>query len=61
MHRTTTSEFWFTLLFNVVSIPFTLLLIVMIVKQSVSVRDYSTTLDSSRSAETPGFAGDTLF
>ena len=61
LSRTTPSEFWFNLLFNVVSIPFALLLIVMVAKQSVSIRDYSAQTEAARTSQTPGFAGDVLF
>lgn len=57
----TASEFWFNFLFNIVSIPFAILLIALIAKQSVSIRDYSAEIDSARNSQTPGFAGDTLF
>ncbi|MEM6596940.1 MAG: hypothetical protein AAF810_03700 [Cyanobacteria bacterium P01_D01_bin.36] len=60
-HSRTASEFWFSFLFNFVSIPFALLLIAMVVKQSVSVHDYSTEVEAARTQQTPGFAGDVLF
>ena len=59
--RTTPGEFWFNLLFNVVSIPFGLLLIAMVAKQSVSIRDYSAQTEAARTNQTPGFVGDVLF
>ncbi|MEL7331689.1 MAG: hypothetical protein AAFN12_05545 [Cyanobacteria bacterium J06560_2] len=61
MSHTTASEFWFSLLFNVVSIPFALLLIVMVAKQSVSVRDYSAEVESARNSQTSGLVGETFF
>jgi len=60
-HSRTTSEFWFSFLFNIVSVPFALLLVAMVVKQSVSVRDYSIEVEAARTQQTPGFAGDALF
>lgn len=60
-HSRTASEFWFSFVFNIVSVPFALLLIALVVKQSVSVRDYSIEVESARTRQTPGFAGDVLF
>ena len=60
-HSRSTSEFWFSIVFNVVSIPFAILLIALVVKQSVSVRDYSAEVEAARTRQTPGFAGDALF
>ena len=59
--RTTPSEFWFSLLFNIVSIPFALLLIAMVAKQSISIRDYSAETETARTTQSPGFVGDVLF
>ena len=55
------SEFWFSLLFNIVSVPFVLLLVALVVKQSVSVKDYSVEVEAARTTETPGFVGEVLF
>lgn len=57
----TPSQFWFSLLFNVVSIPFALLLIALVAKQSVSIRDYTAETEAARDSQQPGFVGDTLF
>lgn len=55
------SEFWFSLLFNIVSVPFALLLIALVVKQSISVRDYNAEAEASKTTDTPGFVGEVLF
>ncbi|PZO55548.1 MAG: hypothetical protein DCF15_10245 [Phormidesmis priestleyi] len=46
----TLSEVWVKLLFNVVAVPFSVLLVVLITHQVLSVRQYSERLELSNSA-----------
>ncbi|MEL7067706.1 MAG: hypothetical protein AAGN15_03520 [Cyanobacteria bacterium J06581_3] len=55
------SEFWFSLLFNIVSVPFVLLLVALVIKQSVSIKDYTAEVEANSTTETPGFVGEVLF
>ena len=59
MSHTTFSEFWCSLLFNLVSIPFVVLLIALIANQVISVRNYNEAQTNDSSTTT--LVGDTLF
>jgi len=61
----TDSEVWFGLLFKFVSVPFVILLIAVIAKQTISIHQYSVEAETAGSrdvpAKAPGFIGDVLF
>lgn len=59
MSHTTFDQFWCSLLFNLVSIPFAILLIALIANQTVSVRNYNEA--QSNDSDTTTLVGDTLF
>ena len=58
MSHSSFGEFWCSLLFNLVSIPFLVLLIALIANQTMSVRDYSA---ANAETGTTTYVGDTLF
>ncbi len=57
----TVSEVWVKLLFNIVAVPFGVLLVVLIAHQVLSVRQYSETLDLSNSGKADSASHETLF
>ncbi len=57
----TLSEIWVKLLFNVVAVPFSVLLVVLITHQVLSVRQYSEKLELSNSDKAGQVSHETLF
>lgn len=57
----TLSEIWVKLLFNVVAVPFSVLLVVLITHQVLSVRQYSEKVELSNSDKAGKVSHETLF
>ncbi len=57
----TDSEVWFSLLCNIVFVPFVILLIALVANQTISIRQNLVEAETTDPAEAPGFIGDVLF
>ncbi|MGC1306072.1 MAG: hypothetical protein WA885_02495 [Phormidesmis sp.] len=61
MYRSTLSEIWCNILFKAVSVPFVVLLAVLVAKQTISLRHYSATLEPTGTGSAAELMGETVF